>query len=158
MIVIEYAFLLIEKFTGGLVPPRFVLFAAIGVAGLAVHLAVLRLMMGIGAGFLTAQAGATLCAMTFNYIINNVITYRTERLRGARFFAGYVIFCLVCSFGALANISVANLTMDKMHSWPLAGVAGAVMSSVFNFGVTTRFVWGRARRHAPAARISDASA
>ncbi|RAK52843.1 glycosyltransferase [Phenylobacterium deserti] len=148
MIILEYAFLLIEKFSKGLIPPRFVLFAAVGFMGLAVHLAVLNAMKIAGLAFLPAQAVATLSAMTFNYVLNNTITYRTERLKGLRFLVGYVTFCGVCSLGAVANISVANLTMSEMHSWPLAGVAGALMSSVFNFGVANRLVWGRRRRPA----------
>jgi dolichol-phosphate mannosyltransferase len=145
MILAEFAFLIIEKLTRGLVPPRFVLFASVGAAGLSVHLAVLQAMRYAGAAFLSSQATATLCAMTFNFLVNNLITYRTDRLRGPRLLIGYVIFCAVCSFGALANVSVANLTMTQIHSWPVAGIAGALMSAVFNFGVTTRFVWGRAK-------------
>jgi dolichol-phosphate mannosyltransferase len=148
MIIIEYAFLLIEKATGGLIPPRFVLFASVGAAGLSIHLSVLHFMHMVGARFLLAQAAATVCAMTFNYVVNNMITYRAERLKGSRFLVGYIIFCLVCSVGAIANISVANLTMREVNSWPLAGVAGALMSSVFNFGVATRFVWRQPRRKA----------
>ena len=146
MIIIEYAFLLIEKATRGLIPPRFVLFSSVGFMGLAVHLTVLKGMKQLGATFLPAQIAATVAAMTFNYVLNNMITYRTDRLKGLRFAYGYVIFCVVCSLGAVANISVADLTMHEMHSWPIAGLAGAIMSSVFNFGVATRFVWGRKRR------------
>jgi len=68
-----------------------------------------------------------------------------------------VIFCLVCSLGALANISVANLALAEVRSWPLAGFAGAVMSSVFNFGVATRFVWGTPRRPKPPAVVTEAA-
>ena len=146
MIIAEYAFLLIEKLTHGLVPPKFVLFSFVGGLGLVFHLTVLNVMRMLGLHFLAAQTVATVCAMTFNYVLNNTITYRTERLSGLRFAWGYVMFCLVCSLGAVANISVANLTMSGFHSWPIAGIAGAVMSSVFNFGVATKFVWGRRRR------------
>lgn len=146
MIIIEYAFLLIEKFTKGVIPPRFVLFASVGLTGLAAHLTVLKILKVAGLHFLPAQSAATVAAMTFNYVLNNLFTYRTDRLKGARFLVGYVIFCLVCSLGAIANISVANVTMTEMRSWPLAGLAGALMSSVFNFGVATRLVWGRRRR------------
>jgi dolichol-phosphate mannosyltransferase len=149
MIVLEYAFLLIEKLSRGLIPPKFILFAAVGGMGLAVHLAILQSMKHLGLGFLLAQSIATLVAMTFNYAVNNQITYRAERLKGVRFVVGYVVFCVVCSLGALANVSVANLALGRVHSWPLAGLAGAVMSSVFNFGVATRFVWGARRRKAP---------
>lgn len=146
MIVAEYAFLLIEKATNGLIPPRFVLFSIVGGLGVVVHLSVLKVMNSLGFSFLPSQATATLVAMAFNYVINNFITYRSDRLKGINFIVGYVIFCLVCSLGAVANISVANLTISEFDSWPLAGIAGALMSSVFNFGVATKFVWGRKRR------------
>jgi dolichol-phosphate mannosyltransferase len=146
MIILEYAFLLIEKLSGGLIPPKFILFATVGFLGLAVHLSVLQAMKIGGVPFLPAQALATFTAMSFNYIVNNQITYRAERLKGVRFFVGYAVFCAVCSLGAVANVSVANLALAEAHSWPLAGLAGALMSSVFNFGVATRFVWGQRRR------------
>ena len=152
VVLIEYAFLLIDKLTRGLIPPRFVLFCVIGGLGLACHLVVLDLAIGRGMAFLPAQATATLCAMAFNYVLNNAITYRSARLKGARFVLGYLVFSVVCSLGALANISVANLTLREVGSWPLAGIAGAVMSSVFNFGVATHFVW-RPRRPRRRARV-----
>jgi dolichol-phosphate mannosyltransferase len=156
MIVLEYAFLLIEKLSRGLIPPKFILFAGVGVLGLVVHLATLQAMKLAGLHFLVSQAIATVVAMTFNYVVNNQITYRAERLKGGRFLVGYVIFCVVCSLGAIANISVANLALGRVHSWPLAGAAGALMSSVFNFGVATRFVWGMRRRRAPV-MVEDAA-
>lgn len=149
MIILEYAFLLIEKLSGGLIPPKFILFAAVGFMGLAVHLSMLQGMKLAGLGFMAAQGLATVTAMSFNYVVNNQITYRAERLKGLRFVIGYFVFCAVCSLGALANISVANLALAEVRSWPLAGLAGAIMSSVFNFGVATRFVWGQRRRAKP---------
>ncbi|MBW6525049.1 glycosyltransferase family 2 protein [Sphingomonas sp. RHCKR47] len=146
VVLIEYAFLLIDKLTHGLIPPRFILFCAIGGLGLLCHLAVLDITIGQGVTFLRAQVIATVAAMAFNYVLNNAITYRSARLRGVRFVIGYLVFSAVCSLGALANISVANLTLNEMGSWPLAGVAGALMSSVFNFGVATHFVWRPDRR------------
>ena len=145
-IIMEYAFLLVDKLSKGWIPPRFVLFGAVGALGLGVHLLVLQLLKGAGLSFLAAQGAATLGAMSFNYVLNNSITYRSDRLKGAAFLVGYLVFCLVCSLGAVANISVADLTLARVGSWPLAGAAGALMSSVFNFGVASRFVWGRARR------------
>lgn len=156
MIIAEYAFLLIEKITRGLVPPRFVLFSLVGGLGLAVHLTVLDILKHLGDRFLAAQTVATLVAMACNYLINNAVTYRSDRLKGMQFAVGYGIFCVVCSLGAVANISVANLTLAGLGSWPLAGVAGALMSSVFNFGVATKFVWGRKRRsHRPKVALAQ---
>ena len=37
---------------------------------------------GLHRSFVVGQTAATLCAMTFNYAVNNVLTYRDMRLRG----------------------------------------------------------------------------
>ncbi|WP_287459505.1 glycosyltransferase family 2 protein [Sphingomonas sp.] len=146
MIMLEFLFLLSEKVTRGLIPPRFVLFSAVGGIGLVAHVAVLQALKSFGSTFLVAQTAATAVAMTLNYVINNSVTYRSQRLRGRRFVIGYFIFCLVCSIGTLANIGVADLVLADEGNWALAGVAGALMSAVFNFGVATQFVWSQRRR------------
>lgn len=146
MILAEYLFLLIEKLTRGLIPPKFVLFSLVGGIGLLLHLTVLQTMGSFGFSFLASQSGATVSAMTLNYVINNSVTYRNQRLKGWSFLKGYFLFCLVCSTGAVANIGVANLAIQEAGNWPLAGITGALMSAVFNFGVATQFVWGRKHR------------
>ena len=146
MVVGEFLFLLIDKLTDGLIPPKFVFFSVIGGIGLGLHLAVLGALHMMDTGFLPAQLVATYSAMTFNYVINNSVTYRSQRLRGLQFYRGYFIFVLVCSFGSLANIGVAELVLADYGSWALAGAAGALMSAVFNFSGTSQLVWRQRRR------------
>jgi dolichol-phosphate mannosyltransferase len=107
---------------------------------------VLEAMGAAGFRFLPAQTIATLAAMTLNYIINNNVTYRSQRLKGRRFIIGYFIFCAVCAVGGFANLGVANLVLSGYGSWPLAGIAGALMSAVFNFGAATQLVWAQRRK------------
>lgn len=149
MVLAEFLFLLVEKLTRGLIPPRFVLFSLVGGLGLIFHLAVLEIVGAVGVTFYTAQTVATYSAMTLNYVINNSVTYRSQRLRGPRFLWGYLVFCAVCSVGALANIGVADLVLSGSGSWPVAGAAGAVMSAVFNFGAASQLVWSQRRRRRP---------
>lgn len=146
MVLAEFAFLLVEKMTRGLVPPRFVLFSLVGGIGLLVHLAVLAAMESAGHSFIPAQAVATGVAMVFNYYLNNNFTYRSQRLRGWRSLRGLIVFCLVCSIGGLANVGVARLVLGDSGNWRLAGLAGAVMGAVFNFSVAGQFVWTPRRR------------
>ncbi|MGJ3649941.1 glycosyltransferase [Sphingomonas sp. GlSt437] len=145
MVIAEFAFLLIEKLSRGLVSPRFVLFALVGGLGLIVHLLVLSALIGLKLNFLPAQVAALLVAIVFNYAVNNEFTYRDRRLTGMDFVGGLVVFAIICSIGAIANIGVANLAVEEHASWSIAGVAGAVMSAVFNFGGTSSLVWGRRR-------------
>ena len=145
--IIEFLFLLIDKLTHGLIPPKFVFFCLVGAIGLGFHLAVLKIFHMMETSFFSAQIVATYSAMMLNYVINNSVTYRSQRLKGKNFFTGYLIFVLVCSIGSLANIGVAELVLNGYGSWQLAGTAGALMSAVFNFGGTTQLVW-RQRRQA----------
>jgi dolichol-phosphate mannosyltransferase len=146
MVVAEFGFLLVERLTKGLIPPKFLLFSIVGGLGLAVHLTILNILKELDAHFILAQSIATICAMTFNFFINNSVTYRSNRLRGSNLFVGYLLFCAACSMGAIANVSVANFAVAETANWQIAGIAGAVMSSVFNFGVATTLVWGRKRK------------
>jgi dolichol-phosphate mannosyltransferase len=146
MVLAEFAFLLIEKLSRGLIPPRFVLFALVGGLGLGVHLLVLSMMMEWRAPFMLAQITAVAVAMLFNYAVNNEFTYRDRRLSGVNFLGGFVIFAIICSVGAIANIGVANLAIEETNSWSLAGIAGATMSAVFNFGGASSMVWGGRRK------------
>ena len=156
MVLAEFAFLLIEKISRGLIPPRFVLFSIVGGLGLLVHLAILYSLKGVGLTFLNAQVTAIAGAMLFNFVVNNQFTYRDRRLTGVRMITGALLFCVVCSIGALANIGVAELAIVRTHSWSLAGVAGALIGAVFNFGAASSLVWGRHKRRRPSAAAAKA--
>lgn len=146
MVLAEFAFLLIDKLSRGLIPPRFVLFAIVGGLGLGVHLAILSIGGALGLGFLPAQSWAVAGAMVFNYVVNNEFTYRDKRLQGVSFLLGLPLFMLVCSIGAVANVGVADLAIQQTGSWSLSGIAGALMGAAFNFGAASSFVWGRRRK------------
>lgn len=142
-VLLEFGGLLADKALGGLVPLRFMAFALVGGIGVLVHLAALGLLHGVGPlGFNAAQWGATLVAMTANFLLNNRITYRDRRLRGPRLLRGLVLFYLVCGIGAAANVGVAGLLVrDGLLGWGLAGAAGALLTVVWNYAVSSTLVW-----------------
>lgn len=142
MVLAEFGFLIIEKLTYGLIPPRLVLFCCVGGLGLILHLSVLFALADISMSFIDAQAIATFCAMVFNFFVNNEFTYRDQRVVGYRILIKLPLFCAICSIGALANVGVAELALQQTQSWTIAGIAGAMMGAVFNFGSASRVVWG----------------
>jgi dolichol-phosphate mannosyltransferase len=97
----------------------------------------------IGFEFGGSQSLATMVAMTFNFFLNNQFTYRDRRLSGARLLRGLAIFYLICGLGAVANVGVASYAFTSSHTWWLAGVAGAVVGSVWNFAMSSVFTWRR---------------
>jgi dolichol-phosphate mannosyltransferase len=144
MIAWEYGMLLADKLVGRFVPVRFALFGVIGGLGLLVHLVVLWIALNsMGVGFSAAQAIATLVAMTSNFVLNNQFTYRDQRLRGLGLLRGLVIFYMICGVGAVANVGVASYAFTSHHAWWLAGAAGAVVGSVWNFAMSSVFTWRR---------------
>ena len=145
MVVAEFGFLLVDKLTRGLIPPRFVLFSMVGSLGLVVHLVALRLALGAGAEFVVAQTIATYVAMVSNYFVNNEFTYGDRKLRGVSLVKGLLLFMAVCSVGAIANVSVAELTMRRTQIWRLSGVAGALQGAGCSFGASSAMVWNRRR-------------
>lgn len=140
----DYAMLLLDKLIGRWIPVRFLAFSIVGGVGVAVHFAVLTLVFqGLHRSFVTGQAAATLCAMTFNFAVNNVLTYRDMRLRGARWLRGWVSFVLACSIGGFANIGVAATVFGLGRGWFPAAIAGILIGAVWNYAVTMMLTWGR---------------
>jgi dolichol-phosphate mannosyltransferase len=142
---VEFLGLLLAKMTGDLVDPRFLFFAIVGTVGLVVHLIALSLALAmIPDQFRAAQALATLVAMTSNFLLNNELTYRDRRLKGVAMFRGFLLFCLIGSVGALTNVDLASWLYSERQVWWVAGAAGAIMGALWNYAMSTLFVW-RAR-------------
>ena len=136
----EYLMLLLEKLIGQFVPVRFVLFAAVGASGVIVHLATLRLSLTV-VEFPIAQTIATLVAMTSNFLLNNILTYRDKRLHGTRLVTGLLSFYAVCGIGAVANVGIASAAFAHNYAWWVSGLAGAAVGVVWNYAVSSVFTW-----------------
>jgi dolichol-phosphate mannosyltransferase len=144
----EFLGLIAHHATAGILPIRFALFAGIGGVGLIVHFAALKTLITLGwpPTFEYAQLLATVAAMTSNFLLNNQITYRENRYRGWRKVPGLLLFYLVCSVGVGANIDVASWLYAREHIWWLAGLAGAMAGVVWNYALSTSFIWRRRSR------------
>jgi len=138
---LEFLGLLLAKLTGDLVDPRFIFFALVGTTGLAVHLVVLKLALLSAPNFATAQSIATFVAMTSNFFLNNELTYRDRRLKGLAMFGGFLGFCAIGSVGALTNVGLANWLYSERSVWWVAGAAGAIMGALWNYALSSLFVW-----------------
>jgi dolichol-phosphate mannosyltransferase len=138
-VALEYLGLVASKLSRGLISPRIIFFGLVGVSGLAVHMTVLLLSTELRFAFSQALAGVT--AMTSNYFINNVITYRDKRLAGWKLLTGYLRFCALCAIGLAASVAVG--TVLQAHGMPrlLAGLAGAVSGAIWNYVSTYLGVW-----------------
>ena len=142
MVALDFLGLVLAKFTHDIVSLRFLLFALVGGTGLFVHLGTLFVALRLfHVPFAGAQAAGAFVAMTSNFILNNFLTYRDQRLKGFAILGGLLAFYLVCSVGLFANVGVAFSVYDKQPIWWLAGTAGALMGVVWNYAMSGLFVW-----------------
>jgi len=163
--VLDYLALLVDKAVGHIIPLRFIMFACVGSMGLIVHLSVLAILnRGFGVAFAIANLAAAMVAMTFNFFLNNLLTYRDMRLRGLwPIVRGLVSFSALCAIGTAANVGIAVVLFQRNYTWWLAAIAGIFMGAVWNYTATSIFTWRNvvaAGRSAPRApdRLSDAAA
>lgn len=141
MVALDFLGLILAKLTNDVISLRFLLFALVGSIGLVVHFVALFVGLEAALPFAEAQGIAAFCAMTSNFLLNNFLTYRDQRLKGARILQGLILFYLVCSVGLLANVGVAFSVYDNEPIWWLAGAAGALMGVVWNYAMSGLFVW-----------------
>ena len=140
---LDFIGLILNKATHGAVPIRFIFFALVGGSGVLIHLAALRVaMVFFDESFMASQSIATIIAMTSNFFINNGVTYRDARLKGlAAITRGLFLFYVVCAIGAVANVGIATWFYESYESWFLASLIGVTMGSVWNFALSSLFVW-----------------
>jgi dolichol-phosphate mannosyltransferase len=141
VVMLQFGALLVDKLCRGLVPLRFIAFCGVGLAGVLTNLVIMRLALLCGADFSLAQGVGTVVAMIVNFFLDNTVTYRDRRLKGVRAARGLLLFMLVCSVGAIANIGIARLLYDQGHMLTEASVAGAIMAAVWNYAMSSTIVW-----------------
>jgi dolichol-phosphate mannosyltransferase len=138
----DFIGLLLSKLTRDFVSIRFVGFLLVGGLGIAVHLVALKASLSLfGLDFTVAQTVATFVSMTSNFFLNNTLTYRDQKLTGVAAVRGLLFFYAICSVGAFSNIGVANWLYANRPVWWLAGLLGSIVSVVWNYAMSTVFVW-----------------
>ncbi|AIT81520.1 glycosyltransferase [Novosphingobium pentaromativorans] len=156
-VVFEFLIGLYDKWLGRIIPTRFALFGTVGAMGVVVQLAALWMMLHVvfrerfvygnwseSATFNVANTIAAVVAMTFNFVLNNELTYSDKRLRGfVPLMRGWAQFGVTCSLGLLTNIGSAAMLKTMGFHDVVAVVTGIILGSVWNFALSSKFVWGK---------------
>ena len=156
-VVFEFLIGLYDKWLGRIIPTRFALFGTVGAMGVAVQFGVLWLLRSglMGAPFAyghwssnvafnVANTIAAMVAMTFNFVLNNELTYQDKRLRGLMpLLRGWGKFAATCSLGLLTNVGSAAVLRSLGFHDAISVIVGIVLGSVWNFALSSKFVWGK---------------
>ena len=141
-VTLEYFGLILARLTGGAISIRFVLFLFVGLTGILVQLLMVGIFLNVMfLSFFYSQILAVTVAMTSNFFLNNILTYRDQSLNGKYILFGLLSFYFVCSLGAVANVAVANLVYNFVPLWILASFFGSVISSLWNFMSSKWLTW-----------------
>ncbi|WP_254933443.1 glycosyltransferase [Cyanobium sp. WAJ14-Wanaka] len=126
-----------------ILPRRAISFAIVGASGVVVQLMVTQLLMLYQRiAFENALPWAVITAATSNYLVNNALTFRFQRLKGLGLVRGLIKFLLVASLPVVANVGVAS-AFHRFVSSDLVGaqMAGILVVFVWNYAASSRFVW-----------------
>ncbi len=141
-VIVDYVALVVSKLTGDRISFRFLLFCLVGLTGVGIHMAILQVAIAYTAlQFAIAQTVATVGAIAWNFSLNNVLTYRDQRLLGWAFLAGLLRFQIICGIGAISNVGIASMLYGYETGWWLAGLTGALMGAVWNYMASAVWVW-----------------
>jgi dolichol-phosphate mannosyltransferase len=145
--VLDYLALLVDKTIGHIIPLRFLMFASVGGMGLTLHLTMLAILYrGVAIPFAMANLSAAIVAIAFNFFVNNLLTYRDMRLKGAwPLIRGLLSFYGVCAIGTASNVGIAVVLLQRNYTWWLAGLAGIFMGAVWNYTISSIFTWHNVR-------------
>jgi dolichol-phosphate mannosyltransferase len=123
---------------------RLLTFGVVGGSGILVNSALLW-FFHVRAGLATEAAGvvAILGAQTWNFLLNNRLTWRDRRSASRRVTAKrYVKYWIVTAIGGAVQIGVLKALYEGM-GWPLllANLAGIVAGAIWNFRANGQWTW-----------------
>ncbi len=139
-VLIDFIYLLLDKYFGKLIPARYIIFSFIGLIGAIFQIFIIYALFQL-LGFNTSLFLGIIFAMTLNFTLNNEFTYSDLKLRGLKFFIGLSKFYFFCSFGALFNFLTAKNLYENFNTFYIAILLGAFVGSVWNYYMNTSFNW-----------------
>lgn len=121
----------------------------VGTVGLVVNWGLVYLLVrSFPISFDLSQAIASMLVVALNFILNNRVTFRAARLRGVRALQGLGLFYVASSVGLAFNLAAAHGFRDFGVPWYLASLIGVAIGSIWNYWVTSLFIWRIGRRRA----------
>ena len=142
-IVWDFLVSLVHTFSQRVIPRKAISFAFVGATGVVVQLCVVYFLIWfVGMGFEKALPFAITIAASSNYLINNSLTFRTNRLRNRALIIGLFKFLIVSSLPILANIGLATSFFNYISpNIIVSQLAGIIVVYIWNYAASSRLVW-----------------
>jgi dolichol-phosphate mannosyltransferase len=114
---------------------QFTKFCLVGLAGVAVNLAVFYSLMNVfGIWYILGAGFAFVAAVTWNYILNRIWTFKNEFKPTSQIFNSYLRFIIVSLVGLTANLALLYVFVEDLHiNYILSQVLAISVVSVWNY-------------------------
>ena len=142
-IVWDFFISILHNISYRILPRRAISFGLVGISGVFVQLLITLLLINIFLiEFKSALPFSVVCAATSNFLINNQLTFRNNRLRNLALLKGLLKFLLVASLPVIANVGIATAFYQYISSDTLiAQIAGIAIVYAWNYLASSLFVW-----------------
>ena len=142
-IVWDFLISIIHNLTLRLLPRRAISFGMVGISGVFVQLFITSFLVEIFLiDFYNALPFAVILAATSNFLINNQVTFRSDRLKNIALLIGLLKFLMIASLPVIANVGITTafykyISADKF----IAQIAGIAIVYAWNYLASSSFVW-----------------
>ncbi len=139
----DFLISLMHAFSLRLIPRRAISFGIVGASGVFVQLCTTKVLMSFFLlQFENAIPISVITAATSNYLINNALTFRAQRLKNWFLIKGLIKFLLVASLPVIANVGLATSFYQFISNNAIwAQLSGIIVVFVWNYAASSRFVW-----------------
>ena len=142
-VVWDFLISLLHSFSGRIFPRRAVSFALVGSTGVFIQLSTIYFLLAVtNFDFETVLPVGVIIAASSNFIINNILTFRSNKLLGKSFYTGLLKFLLVSSLPIIANVGVTNLFYSKFSTNTFfSQLLGIFVVFIWNYAASSKVVW-----------------
>ena len=144
-IVWDFLISILHNLTLRLLPRRAISFGLVGLSGVFVQLFITSFLTKIvSIGFYNALPIAVISAATSNFLINNQVTFRSNRLKDMALIIGLFKFLVVASLPVVANIGITTAFYKYISADTfIAQLAGIAIVYAWNYLASSSFVWNK---------------
>ena len=142
-VIWDFLISLIHSFLGRIIPRRAISFAAVGAIGIIVQLSITYLFLwSTSLNFEIVLPIAVVTSASSNYFINNLLTFRANRLKYKLLLEGYLKFLLISSLPIIANVGLTNIFYKSFSSNTFASQLAAIfIVFIWNYAASSKVVW-----------------
>ena len=142
-VVWDFLISLVHTFSRRIIPRRAISFAFVGSLGVIIQFMIIYFLLGFTSfDFENILPIGVIIAASSNFTINNMLTFRSNKLKGKKFYFGLMKFLLVSSLPMIANVGVTNLFYSQLSANTfISQLAGIFVVFIWNYAASSKVVW-----------------